>query len=137
MHSQSRYTSSVPEPRFRASRHLFVCTRLLTNEITESQGNACVDYVLDAAAAARGRDWLAKLAGTELVLYSQVRLRQKHATNERSRVRIIQRKHARGCAFRFAGGSSWLCGGCLLLYCHILFVQNCLGTHHTHTREFR
>lgn len=51
-----------------------VCTRLLTNEVMESQGNACVDYVLDAAA--RGRDWLTDLAGTELVLFSQVRFRK-------------------------------------------------------------
>ena len=51
-----------------------VGTRLLTNEVMQSQGNACVDYVLDAAA--RGRDWLTDLAGTELVIFSQVRFRQ-------------------------------------------------------------
>lgn len=41
----------------------------------EAQGNACVDYVLDVAA--RGRDWVIELPGTELIVFSQVRFTTK------------------------------------------------------------
>lgn len=44
----------------------------------EAQGNACVDYVLDVAA--RGRDWVIELPGTELIVFSQVRFTTKSYT---------------------------------------------------------
>lgn len=52
----------------------------------EAQGNACVDYVLDVAA--RGRDWVIELPGTELIVFSQVRFTTK-SYNTRSMMIVI------------------------------------------------